>query len=377
VAIEHIDGVLCPAADLAAFVRSLVAAAGIDAASAEAVSRALVDASSRGVDTHGVRLAPWYLQMIEGGRVNRHPRLSFERKAAAVGHVDADDGFGHGASYRAIEEGVAIARETGLAAITVGRSSHHGATGCYTLAAARQGFAAIGMTHADSAVVPFGGSKPFFGTNPISFAVPAPGEEPMLLDMATSSIPANRIMLRRATGVPLRPDVAVTVDGHATRDAGEASALLPLGGAGFGYKGAGLAAMVDVLCSAFTGMGHGATFAPQGGPDFSQPIPLGHFFLILTPALFQGAEVFDARIGAMLRDLREQPAHPGQRIMAPGDIEKAEATRRARDGVPVDWTTWRALEAAAGHYACAVPAWVPTAPQASDTEAAAIRESAS
>ena len=355
-AIEQIDGVRCEAAELQAFVGALIAAAGVESASAEAVSRAVVDASRRGVDTHGVRLVPWYLQMIEGGRINRHPNTAFTRKAAAVGHVDSDDGFGHRASYRAIEEGIAMARETGVAAITVGRSTHHGATGVYTLAAARQGYAAIGMTHADSAVVPFNGTRPFFGTNPISFAVPAPGEEPMLLDMATSSIPFNRVVLRRATGMPLPPDVAVTADGQPTRDSHEAAALLPLGGAGYGYKGAGLAAMIDVLCSAFTGMEHGAMFAAQGGPDFSAPIRIGHFFLILTPAVFQAIEAFDGRIAAMLHDLRRQPALDGERVMAPGDVEKEETVRRARDGVPVDRTTWQALEAAASRYGCPVPA---------------------
>src|SRR3954468_22529231 len=124
-AIEPIDGFLCSAPELSAYVRDLLRAGGASTASAEAVARAVVDASSRGVDTHGVRLVPWYLQMLEGGRINRAPEVSFTQKAAAVGHVDADDGFGHLASFRAIEEGMAMARTSGVAAITVGRSTHH------------------------------------------------------------------------------------------------------------------------------------------------------------------------------------------------------------------------------------------------------------
>ena len=248
-----------------------------------------------------------------------------------------------------------MAAEAGIAAVSVGRSSHHGATGVYTLAAAKAGFAAIGMTHADRLVVPDGGVAAFFGTNPLSFAVPAPGEAPVLLDMATSCIPFNRVNLRRATGTLLPPDTAVDAAGVTTRDPAAAVALRPLGGEGFGYKGAGLAGMVDILCSAFTGMGHGATFPSMGGPDFGEPIPLGHFFLILNPATFQALAAFDARVGAFLADLRGQPALPGQTVMAPGDIEKAEAERRARAGIPVDRTTWAALAAAAGRYGVAVP----------------------
>src|SRR5262245_14665571 len=359
-AIESIDGFLCSKSDLSGYVADLLRAGGADAASSAAVARAVVDASSRGVDTHGVRLVPWYMKMVEGGRINRTPNVTFTQKAPAVGHVDANDGFGHLASFRAIEEGIAMARISGVAAITVGRSTHHGATGVYTLAAARAGFAAIGMTHADPAVVPFGGTKKFYGTNPISFAVPALGEEPMLLDMATSSIPYNRIFLRQATGTPLPPEVAVTAEGEPTTDPFQAKAVLPVGGAGFGYKGAGLAAMVDILCSAFTGMGHGATIDPFAGGHYDRPIPIGHFFLIMMPAMFQAVASFDARVGAFLADLRSQPAKRGQKVMAPGDIEKAEAKRRAREGIPIDRTTWASLQQSAEQYRRTVPAARPT-----------------
>ena len=337
------------------YVSTILSHAGTDAASAAAVARAVVGASARGVDTHGVRLVPWYVRMVEGGRVNGHPAMTFTRKAPGVGHVDSDNGFGHRASYRAIEEGCTLATETGVAAITVGRSTHHGATGCYTLAAAERGFAAIGMTHTNPGVVPFGGTKPFYGTNTFSFAVPAPGEAPILLDMATSSIPLNRVLLRRATGTPLPPEVAVDDAGVMTRDPHAAAAVLPLGGAGFGYKGAGLAAMIDILCSAFTGMGHGATLAPFGGPDYSQPIQVGHFFLILNPATFQALATFDERVGAFLEHLRAQPAHPGSTVMAPGDVEKAEARERAERGIPVDRVTWNALAKDAARFGVALP----------------------
>ncbi len=360
VAIEPIEGRACPAEALTGYVEALLAAAGTDLESARAVARAVVDASSRGVDTHGVRLVPWYLRMVAGGRINLRPEPAVARRAAAVAHVDADNGFGHRASYLAIEEGCRIAAETGVAAVTVGRSTHHGATGVYTLAAARRGFAALGMTHADRAVVPSGGTQAFYGTNPLSFAVPAPGEAPLLLDMATSAIPFNRVNLRRATGQPLPPDIAVDAQGKTTLDPHAAVALKPLGGAAFGYKGAGLAAMVDILCSAFTGMGHGATLAPLGGPDFSTPIPVGHFFLVLDRAAFQALAAFDARVGAFLADLRAEPAAAGERVMAPGDIEKAEAAKRQREGIPVDQVTWDDLAATAARTGVTVPASVAT-----------------
>ena len=352
---ESFENVRLSAEALRPFIAELFERAGTDRPSAEAVARACVDASARGFDTHGVRLVPHYLRGIAGGRINPRPQIRVTRPAVAIVHVDADDGLGHLASYRGIEEGIATARDTGTAAIAVGRSSHHGATGCYTIEAARQGYAALGMTHADAIVVPHGGVRPFFGTNPISFAMPVQGEEPLLLDMATSSIPLNRVLLRQATGTPLPPDVAVDANGAMTTDPHQATAVLSLGGLNYGYKGAGLACMIDLLCSAFTGMPHGFPAPAFGGPDFTTPTRLGHFFFVLRPDLFQPMGQINERVGAMLGDLRAQPAQPGARVMAPGDPEKAEMQERAANGTPVDPVTWKALQDAALHHQLTAP----------------------
>jgi LDH2 family malate/lactate/ureidoglycolate dehydrogenase len=337
---EEFDGVRCAREALETFVRDLVRGVGASEPAAAALARAVVDASARGFDTHGVRLVPHYVKGLLGGGINPVPQVAFERRTAALGHVDGDDGPGHLASYRAIEEGIGLARESGVAAVTVGRSTHHGATGCYTWAAAKAGFAALGMTNADAIVVPHDGVKPFYGTNPISFAVPVAGEEPMLLDMATSSIPLNRVLLRRDTGTPLPPDVAVTAEGEPTVDPHAAEGLRPLGGETYGYKGAGLAAMVDLLCSAFAGMAHGARLPPFGTEGLARPVGLGHFFLLLRPELFQPLAAFDARVAAFLADLRSQAAKPGRRVMAPGDPERVPARERRDSGIPVDAQTW-------------------------------------
>jgi ureidoglycolate dehydrogenase (NAD+) len=353
---------------LTVFITDLFERAGVDRESAQGVARAVVDASARAFDTHGVRLVPHYLRTLEGGRINRQAQIRVTRPAPAIVHVDADDGFGHPASYRAIDEGIATARDTGVAAVTVGRSSHHGATGCYTIEAARQGFAAIGMTNADAIMVPHDGLKPFHGTNPLSFAVPVAGEEPLLLDMATSSIPLNRIFLRRATGTPLPPEVAVDEDGVMTTDPHRGAAVLPLGGLTYGYKGAGLACMVDVLCSAFTGMAHGYVAPPFGGPEMSTPTRLGHFFIVLQPDLFQPLEAINDRVGALLRDLRRQPSKPGTRVMAPGDPEKAEMSDRAAHGIPIDPVTWLTLQDLAGRHGLKAPTAIggPASPPTAD-----------
>jgi ureidoglycolate dehydrogenase (NAD+) len=352
---EIFDAVRFHAANLETFVTALFTAMGVPAVTAGATARAVTDASARGFDTHGLRLVPYYASLVVSRRVNVTAEMVFTRKAAAVGHLDAQDGFGHAASFRAIDEAIAMAQETGIAAVTVGRSSHHGATGCYTHLAAERGFVAIGMTNSPPIVVPHDGVTPFFGTNPLSFALPVPGEAPLLLDMATSSMPLNRVELRQAVGGTLPPDVAIDSTGAVTTDPAKVVALLPLGGAAFGHKGAGLAAMIDLLCSVFTGMPHGNQLPRSAEAGIHDWPSVGHFFIVMNPATFQALTAFNAGVTAFIEDLRSQPAREGAAIMAPGDPEKAMHREREVHGIPVDHTSWAKISELADQFGCAKP----------------------
>jgi len=343
---------------LRAFVVELLSAAGADAASAEATGRAVVEASARGVDTHGVRLVPRYAQAVDEGRITRSPDVRFERHAPSAGTIDGDHGFGHLASYRAVEHGIAMARETGCAMVTVRNSSHFGAAGCYTRAAALEEVAAIGGAHADPFMLPHDGTKPFFSTNPITFATPVRDSEPVILDMATSAVPFNRVLLHRVLGEPLPADVAADADGHMTTDPEAARCLYPLGGTAYGYKGAGLAAMIDILSSAFAGMPHGNKVPGYLDHPFSERIPVGHFFIFFDPAKFVPMDWYYGAIQGFLEDLRTQPAHPGRKVMAPGDPELDYAAERRANGIPVDLTTWRSFGELAERYALDLPGTV-------------------
>ena len=352
---ETFSGVRCDGKAVEGFLAELITRAGASEESARAAARAMSDASMRGVDTHGVRLTPHYLRGLAAGRINKHPHVTVQRQAPAVIHVDADDGLGHLASFRGIEAGIAAARETGLAAVAIGNSTHHGATGVYTLAAARQGFAALGMTNADAIVAPHDGLAAFFGTNPITFAVPNEQGRPIHLDMASSSIPLNRVLLRRDTGTPLPPEVALDAAGTMTIDPFKAAALMPLGGANYGYKGAGLAVMIDMLCSAFTGMRHGCCLPGFSDERVTEPARLGHFFIVFDIGAFQPRKGFFARVGAFLDDLHRQKARPGRKVMAPGDPDWAALADRSAHGMPIDNATWASLNASATTLGCVPP----------------------
>lgn len=308
---------------------------GADAPSAEAATRAMLHASALGVDSHGVRLVAHYCAALAGGRLKGSPDVSFEATGPASGMVDADDGLGHGAAYIAVERACDLARACGIGAVGVRRSSHVGAAGAYALAGAEAGLITLFVTNSDSGVLLHQGGRAFHGTNPIAAAAPVAGARPWLFDMATSSIPFNRVLLNRALDRPLPPDTAVDAQARPTTDAHAARALLPLGGAGFGYKGAGLAGLVTILAALLTGSGADDELIAMVGGPMDRPRGLGQFAIAIAPSAF-GAVDFAGELARYLARLRALDGGAADPALAPGDREWRVAAERRSAGIPVD-----------------------------------------
>jgi ureidoglycolate dehydrogenase (NAD+) len=318
-------------------VEARLAEAGASAESRQAAVKAMLHASLVGVDSHGVRLTGHYCRMLGGGRINRAPQLTVEKRGAGSAMVHGDDGLGHYAAYKAVQVGIELAREAGVGAVGVQHSSHLGAAGAYALAGAEAGFVTFATTNTDSIVALFDGAQKFHGTNPLAFAAPVPGQRPWLLDMATSSIPLNRVMLHRSLDKTLPEGVAATPDGHPTTDPHAADMLLPLGGVDYGYKGAALAGVATLFSALLTGTALDSDFIPMyGGDDISTPRNMGHFVLVIDPERFAGRDVFGAAMLRYLASLRGSAVREGGRVMAPGDREWAEMDERKAKGIPVD-----------------------------------------
>ena len=332
-------------AELATRVAQALRQTGASEPSLAAATRAMLHASRHGVDSHGVRLTEHYCRMLAGGRLNKAPQLTVDRKASASAVVDGDDGLGHYAAYRAMEEACVMAKTSGIAAVGVRRSSHLGAAGAYALAGAEAGCIGFATTNTDSMVALFDGAQRFHGTNPLAFAAPVPGQKPWLLDMATSSIPMNRVLLHRSLGTPLPQGIAANAQGIAVTDPAEVDMLLPLGGTDYGYKGAALAGVATLLSAILMGTTLDTDFIPMYDPqNISTPRNMGHFFIAIDPAHFGGTSVFETGMLRYLDALRSAPARPGGRPMAPGDREWSVAEERAEGGIPIDPDTARFLE---------------------------------
>lgn len=341
-------------APLSAFCMAALEAAGADHASAEACVASMLHGSLHGVDSHGVRLLPHYVQGLKGGRLNPAPRPRLERTAAASGIVHGDNAQGALPTYLAAQEACSFAAEAGVGAVGVRDSSHFGPAGAYALRIAERGMIGLVFGNSDAFVRLHEGASRFHGTNPIAMAAPVPGSDPWLFDMATSAIPFNRVRLYASTGQPLPEGVASDAFGRDIAEPDAVEMLAPLGGA-FGYKGAGLAGMAEILAAVLTGGGLSADLLPMGGPDFATPRGLGAFVIALDPGAFAGADALARGMARYLTLLRGSPAVEGGRVMAPGDREWAERDRRLREGIPLDPDTTTAFRQLARDTGAALP----------------------
>jgi LDH2 family malate/lactate/ureidoglycolate dehydrogenase len=338
---------------LGRFCRAVLAAAGANQATAEAATRSMMHGSRHGIDSHGVRLLDHYVGALSHGRVNPSPNLRLS-EGGATATLYADDAHGALAAYCAMHAATRLARSFGISAVAIRHSSHFGPAGAYACAAAEAGMIGVAMCNSDSFVRLHDGATPFHGTNPIACAVPVAAQRPWLLDMATSAIPYNRIQLYESLGRKLPAGTASRTDGEDTENADEAEMLAPLG-ASFGFKGAGLAGLVEIFSAVLSGMRLSFEIAPMFGPDFSTPRGLGAFVLALRPDAFVDEKAFFDGMARYLAALRASPARAGGKVMAPGDREWAEADRRAVEGIPLDPATLVAFRRLADRFGIEMP----------------------
>jgi ureidoglycolate dehydrogenase (NAD+) len=304
---------------------------------ARTISSALVQTSLWGIDSHGIARLPHYFNRLTRKSINPNPKFHFTRTGAGTGRFNADHGHGIIACFEATHHAIDLASESGVGAVGIYNSSHCGSIGLYTREAARRGFIALAFTHSDSFVVPYGGKKPFFGTNPISIALPrSVGSEPVCLDMATSVVPWNRIMNARRENVTVPPGLGVDSEGNDTTDPHKIIALRPLAE----YKGYALAFVIDALCGPLNKMPFGPHIPKMYG-DLDQHRHLGSFILLIDPERFSGLNYFREVVNRMCDEVKKENLG----ILFPGEPEIETEKHRSITGIPIERALGSELDA--------------------------------
>jgi LDH2 family malate/lactate/ureidoglycolate dehydrogenase len=331
---------------LHAFCCDILRAAGVAGNAAILIADSLTDAEARGLASHGlVRLLPVYAHRLRAGTTKAAPDIQIVERRRSAALVDGDSGPGQVVGQRAMSLAIEMAHETGTGVVGVRNSSHFGTSSFFVEQAVRANMIGMALTNAPANMPPAGGRSRYFGTNPLAIGLPCGLERPVILDMSTSVVARGKIVMAQKAGQELPPGWAIDEYGEPTQDAAAAlrGAVLPMAG----YKGAGMALMIDALCGVLTGAAFGnhiVDLYDQG----DQPQNVGHFFVAIDIGLFMPVDAFKARMDQFIQEIRSQPRMPGvDRIFMPGEIEQETAEQTARTGVVVPEVGWRELDALA------------------------------
>jgi LDH2 family malate/lactate/ureidoglycolate dehydrogenase len=328
-----------PPEQLRSAATAIFRAAGADEANTAIVVEHLIDANLTGHDSHGVIRIPSYVRGIRQGQIVPTARPEVVRETAAMSLIDARRTFGQVSALFATDAVVAKAREHGVAVAGTFRGNHIGRLGHYPTRAATRGvvllvaYGSLGRSGA-----PFGGRSGALGTNPISLGFPAEGDDPFLLDFATTAVAAGKVMVARDKHEPLPPNSMIDKDGRPTTDPnalGQGGALLPFGG----HKGYALSVMAVLLSNVLV---RGETEDEGGRAGDGAKV----FFCAVDAGVF--GEGAPAAAAGVFRELRAVPPAEGfQQVLVPGEPERRSAERRRAEGIPVAEDTWKAITATA------------------------------
>ena len=323
------------------FIKELFMKADMNEEDAAFHAKALVNTDLWGVSSHGCMRAPAYFERMRNGAIHVNPDVKTVSGSGALEVMDGDAGAGIVVGKRAMERAIALAEKYHIAAVGVRNSNHFGAGAIYARMAAEKGMIGIAMTNVLPLVTAPGASRPVTGNNPIAIAVPTYGEFPFCLDMALSKVAGGKLTLAIKRGEKIPLDWATDPEGKPTDDPNLAfkGFLLPMGG----YKGLGLAYVVDILSGVITG----GVFSHQmksmyANPD--EPSLTGHFFIAIDINAIISKEDMAERMKEFYDRLKETPMweENGEMLM-PGEVEYRKEKERRQTGIPVPVKTYEEL----------------------------------
>ena len=302
---------------------------------------ALINAELVGAYGHGLSRLKMYCDRISKKVINPKAKIKVKKISQSIAHVDGNNSIGFVAADIAIKTAISNAKKTGIGLVAVKNSGHYGLSGYYAEQAVKKGLMVMVFTNAPPAVAPHGALKSLFGTNPICFGTPTGSKVPFILDTSISMINRGKIRVAAREGTKIPEGVALDKFGKPTIDAKKAleGVQLPIAG----FRGSGLAWMVDILSGVLTGGNH-AGRVKDPFTDFSGPQNIGHLFFVLKPNLFVGNS-FNKRIKDNIKTIKKLPKIKGvKEILYPGQSKFSRFKINYKKEINISKTVLKDLE---------------------------------
>jgi ureidoglycolate dehydrogenase (NAD+) len=321
--------------ELTDLVVAILEKSGVEAADARLTADVLVTTDSWGVATHGTKLLRGYGRRLRAGGLDPKGRPKIVEEGPAWAVVDGNIALGMVTSVFATKTAVAKARASGIAMVVVRNSCHFGAAGYYAYLAAQDGMICIAVANDIPSVAAPGSKGPVFGSNPFAFGAPGGSHPPVMLDMSTAVVAGGKIWQAVGSGKPISEGWLVDSEGQPTIDGTlypDKASLLPVGG----YKGYGLAIMIDVL----SGVLARAAIRDKIGAWVNNPeTPTmhGHAFIVIDPKIIGGGlDTFKGGMNELIDGVKSCATVPGvDSLMMPGEIEDGKRVAALKNGIPL------------------------------------------
>ena len=303
---------------------------GLPAEDAALCADTLVQADLWGHQSHGVMRLSWYTARLRRGVSDALARPQTVVDAGAIAVLDGCDAMGQVAAVADSRQAVQRAKRHGIGAVAVRHSNHFGTAFYYTLMAAREHCVAFLCTNASPAMAPWGGRHKAVGTNPWSWASPAGRHDPMVLDIANTSVARGKIYLARQKGLKIPAGWALDAQGAPTIDPAAAidGVILPMAE----HKGYAIAVIMDMLSGVLSGSAFGQEV--HGPYQSERRSGAGHLMIVLDIEKFLPLIEFNQRQERLIAELKAVPLARGSaEILYPGEIEARNDRRHRAQGL--------------------------------------------
>ena len=267
-------------------------------------------------------------------------KIKIKKISNSITQIDANNSIGFVAADIGIKQAIKNAKKTGIGLVGIKNSGHYGLSGYYAEQAVKKNLIVFCFTNAPPAIAPHGARKSLFGTNPICFGTPTSSKVPFILDTSVSMINRGKIRVAAKTGKKIPKDVALDKNGQPTTDAKKALAGVQLPIAGF--RGSGLAWMVDILSGVITGSNHGGK-VKDPFDDFTGPQNIGHLFITIKTNLF--VNNYNNRIKENIQRIKKLPRIKGtKKIVYPGQNKFSRFSKNIKKKINIPKNIKREIE---------------------------------
>lgn len=265
--------------------KNVMLANGCDTANAEALADIICRAERDGSHSHGLFRVPGYVKALRSGKVDGKAKPTIKHLTPAVIQVDGHGCFAPLAQAVGLPALTEATEKIGIAALSLVGVHHFAALWPETEYLADRGFVGIACTAYMPAVAPAGSNEALFGTNPLSFAWPRPGHNPVVYDMATASMAMGDVQIAARDGREVPLGTGLDANGQPTTDPAAIAkgVLLPFGG----YKGSAIAMMVELLAAGMTGEQFSFEARDTDNKDGGPPRG-GEMIIGMSPAIIAG-----------------------------------------------------------------------------------------